>query len=363
MKKPRFLWKRPVILHGMSFANTELVEKKCIFSSYLAILTVGCFFYLEGYCVAAEEVVPPVEILQDATNKASETAPALPVMLPAEQPAVPVIGTNMAPIVEGKIVAESPQKPAGVQDENKPTIESKPVTVNVPPKTNETLQAEARSLSAETPIFQEVGSKTNDKPQALKVQKTTPAVTVRGPLKKAEDGAKDEKQIISDELAAAKAKLMEFSATRNKGKLKDLERKAMEYDSISTKLELKDQLIEKLKMELKAAQNAITNQQAEIVYLVSKTNELVTSMSLMTKEKAPLKEALDVLRLGKYEYYQIEENDTCESIAAKPSIYGDALKHTLIRQANKGHVTDLDKLVPGEVLIIPRVTVSERHDF
>ncbi|OGV61228.1 MAG: hypothetical protein A2283_07150 [Lentisphaerae bacterium RIFOXYA12_FULL_48_11] len=271
--------------------------------------------------MAADNPVAPVEILPDnLTNKVSTVGLAAPAVSPAEQPAVVVPVTNLVTKNEIKIEPLSPQKvPADIQ------------------------------------------SKTNVQPREVTISRIPSAAALTDAVRKKEDDG--QAQVMSDELAAARAKLQEFSVNRSVGRLKDLERKAMAYDSLSTKLELKDQLIEKLKMELREAQSTITNQQAQIDCLVSTTNDLNVCIKNLTEEKAPLKEALDILRLGKYEYYQIEEKDTCESISAKPSIYGDATKHTLIRQANKGNVANLDKLVPGEVLIIPRITVSERHDF
>lgn len=361
-----------------------------------------CFCIAEG-CLAAENIVAPVEILPaNTTNKA--LTPGISVPVPSEQPAVFVPVVNTPSTAEAKNETKAPQQtPADIQ--SKTSDKPQEVTIQkVPPPsvavadeafstvTNEAMRAKTHSLSAESGVVStlKVGTKTD----TVKKQEVDPrapsGITVTNEIllvktnnfsaesgvtsilkkvgtinivKKQEDAVKEQAQIISDELAAAKLKLQEFSPNRNVGMLKDLERKAMAYDSLSTKLELKDQMIEKLRMELQTAQSAITNQQAEIVCLVTTTNELGACIKKLTEEKAPLKEALDVLRLGKYEYYQIEDKDTCESIAAKPSVYGDASKHTLIRQANKGNVANLDKLVPGEVLIIPRITVSERHDF
>ena len=72
---------------------------------------------------------------------------------------------------------------------------------------------------------------------------------------------------------------------------------------------------------------------------------------------------MDHIRLGKYEYYEIQPGDTCESIAQKPTIYGDSTKSTLIRQANRGGVEDLDNLQPGEMLVIPRFDTSGTYEF
>lgn len=200
------------------------------------------------------------------------------------------------------------------------------------------------------------------KAEIVEPVKTVVIVTTAEPQLDAESTA-ERLQTAACELAAAKAKIMELAPSGRAGKLKQLERKGLEYDSLSSKLELKDQVISRLMMDLKAAQKVITNQVGTISELVASTNELTQAIAKMTDEKAPLKEALDILRLGKYEYYQVEKDDTCESIAAKPSIYNDVSKHSLIRQANKGSVANLDKLVAGEILVIPRVKVSERHDI
>jgi nucleoid-associated protein YgaU len=46
-----------------------------------------------------------------------------------------------------------------------------------------------------------------------------------------------------------------------------------------------------------------------------------------------------------------------------PMIYGDATLQTLIRQVNRGLVSDMDNLKPGEILIIPRLKRSSCDDL
>jgi len=190
-----------------------------------------------------------------------------------------------------------------------------------------------------------------------------------GRKKDAEDLVADYEQLrkqvedLTGALAAASITIDEMTSTNRLSRLVDMERKAFEYDALSVKLRLKDQEIARLTRELKVAREAIAEQAARISLLSIRTNEMSRYVSKLEGEQAPLKEALRLIRLGRYEYYEIKKGDTCESIAAQAAVYGDAKKHVLIRQANRASVEDLDSLVPGEMLVIPRFSVSGRYEL
>lgn len=168
---------------------------------------------------------------------------------------------------------------------------------------------------------------------------------------------------LERQLAGAKSIISESRAKKEEGYLEKLERKALAYEAASSAIAERDRALAVLQEEVNElrAENGLLK--TEVKALATATNELTASIEILRKESEPLKEALTLIRKGKFEYYQIKEGDTCESIAAKPSIYNDSKKHILIRQANRGGVADLDNLAPGEVLVIPRFSIGESYEF
>ncbi len=78
---------------------------------------------------------------------------------------------------------------------------------------------------------------------------------------------------------------------------------------------------------------------------------------------AGLRETINRLLLGEFEYYEIKEGDTLQSIAANPMVYGDASRAVWLRQVNEGQIKHLDNLQPGEILIIPRFPRDGTYEF
>lgn len=168
---------------------------------------------------------------------------------------------------------------------------------------------------------------------------------------------------LERQLAGAKSVIIESGAGKEAGYMETLERKALAYESASSAIAERDRAILDLKQEVDELAEENKALKVQVEELVSATNQLSAQVAVLQKESEPIKEALTLIRKGKFEYYQIKEGDTCESIAAKPSIYNDARKQILIRQANRGGVADLDQLVPGEVLVIPRFSIGESYEF
>lgn len=76
-----------------------------------------------------------------------------------------------------------------------------------------------------------------------------------------------------------------------------------------------------------------------------------------------LRETIERLLLGEFEYYEIREGDTLPGIAANPMVYGDPSRSIWLRQVNKDRITSSDNLVAGEVLVIPRFPRNGTYEF
>ena len=84
--------------------------------------------------------------------------------------------------------------------------------------------------------------------------------------------------------------------------------------------------------------------------------------SLLEKNKG-LKETINRLLLGEFEYYEVSNGETLQSIAASPLVYGDASRAGWLRQANEGRVRNLDRLRDGDMLVVPRFPRTGAYEF
>ncbi len=147
------------------------------------------------------------------------------------------------------------------------------------------------------------------------------------------------------------------------GKLQDLERKRFESNSLRVDIGKRDSRIKEL-MDLLGETLAFTEEQRLLISMLNGKITILSNQIVELQKKIDShNKTLDLLRLGDFEYYEVKEGDTCKSIAANPLIYNDASKEQYIRQANRGHIDDLDILVPGQMLIIPRFPTSGRYEF
>lgn len=145
-------------------------------------------------------------------------------------------------------------------------------------------------------------------------------------------------------------------------RLQALEKKAQWSDALAMELHNANAKTETLYTELAASRKRIAELRSALTHLQGRTNDLEQKVADLSNKVDPMQETLRILRSGNYEYYTVRRGDTCKSIAAQPSIYGDESKHLLIRQANRGQVADLDHLTPEELLIIPRPKGDTSHE-
>lgn len=168
---------------------------------------------------------------------------------------------------------------------------------------------------------------------------------------------------LRDELAAARQRLGELSPSRRPGSFEMLEHKAHTLDAMQAGLQEQEKKIAALETEVRNLKRESVNKDVVIAELVAASNSLVQAMAQLEETQKAVQETLRVIQLGKYEYYEVKPGDTCESIAAQPAIYNDKSRHVLIRQANRSPGLNLDRLTPGQVLIIPRYPAAEKTDI
>jgi hypothetical protein len=146
----------------------------------------------------------------------------------------------------------------------------------------------------------------------------------------------------------------ETAAQAGNERLLALEKKAQWSEALAMELRTASAKTETLNTELAESRKRAAELRAKLTFLQSCTNDLEKKVADLSNKVEPLQDTMRILRSGNYDYYSVRRGDTCQSIAAQPSIYGDESKHVLIRQANRGQVADLDHLAPDELLIIPR---------
>ena len=159
------------------------------------------------------------------------------------------------------------------------------------------------------------------------------------------------------------ANAQQYEMQQKDGRLQSMEKKAQLCDALALELKTISAKTESLNTELAENKKTMAEMTAKIAFLHSRTNELEQTIAEVTGKIGPIEDTMRTLRMGNFEYYTVHPGDTCNSVAALPYIYGDETKSTMIRQANRGQVADLNNLTPGEVLIIPRPKGEAAHDF
>lgn len=158
------------------------------------------------------------------------------------------------------------------------------------------------------------------------------------------------------QLNTIQSQIGEIRSRTNPGRILDLEKKALQYAYLKDKVNTQEQKILELERQL-AEEKALTTLQ---VQEIEKFNQQATVFRKKEKEDQDeivrLKETLKQVEQGNYEWYEVKEGDTWESIAALPNVYGDGSKATVLRQFNKQRVADPERPRAGEAIIVPRFT-------
>ncbi len=172
-----------------------------------------------------------------------------------------------------------------------------------------------------------------------------------------------EVKTLKGTLEDTNSQLGEFVVKDGTSRLQDLERRAIGYAAMQSALKQKDELIEDLNQQLESHRQVEQELRDEIDRLKLENGEWQAKLKDAERSQKSLQVTLEQFWLGNYEYYQVRTGDTVSAIAALPLFYNDASKDVWIRQANQRQVKDIDALIPGEVLIIPRFPPSGRYDF
>jgi DNA repair exonuclease SbcCD ATPase subunit len=146
-------------------------------------------------------------------------------------------------------------------------------------------------------------------------------------------------------------------------RLEELERKAMAYDGFVATLDKRERMIAQMTNQLAQAQAESAARGDEIATLKTQILSLTNNVVRLEALGKSLRSTIEQLLIGSFEYYEVKDGDTIESIAALPTIYGDASRSEWIRQANWKRVEDVDRLRPRQMLIVPRFPPNGRYEF
>lgn len=139
------------------------------------------------------------------------------------------------------------------------------------------------------------------------------------------------------------------------------------------KAALADVLVRELDEAKSQVKNLTSHRDALLVELAALHAEQLETAESLEKTKtdgekweskvAGLRETIERLLLGEFEYYEVKEGDSLQSIASSPMIYGTPERATWLRQANEGRVKRIEHLREGEMLIIPRFPRNGSYEF
>lgn len=173
------------------------------------------------------------------------------------------------------------------------------------------------------------------------------------------DELQQDVQNLRQALFHAQDQIKDITSKYTPGRLNELERKSMAYGYLREKVEFQDKKIEELERQLAEEKCLTTLQAEEIQKLREKVEQIEVIEAKYQAEIRGLKNTINELRLGNFEYYTVQrDGETLEDIAGLEMIYGDPSKSEQLKQANAANIKDLDNLKAGEVLIVPRFRES-----
>ncbi len=147
------------------------------------------------------------------------------------------------------------------------------------------------------------------------------------------------------------------------GKLSELLDKASQSEKLVRE-------VDELWKEVDQLRKQVARMDEELKATRTERDEVLRQLEAFTAQSekwdavtAGLRETIERLILGEYEYYEVKEGDTIQGIAANPMVYGDVTRAAWLRQVNEGVVKNLDNLRTGEVLVVPRFPRAGSYEF
>lgn len=168
---------------------------------------------------------------------------------------------------------------------------------------------------------------------------------------------------LQQNLTVTQGQLQDYRVKTSESRIQDLEKKAIEFAALQNTLRKRDDQINDLRLQIDDLNAQIAALQTQVDSLQLETGQMRFERNDMETALKSLQKTLEQFWLGHFEYYTVQDGDTLKSIAAMPQFYGDGNKAIWIEQANFNHVKDVNRLRPGEVLIIPRFPPSGRYEF
>ena len=120
---------------------------------------------------------------------------------------------------------------------------------------------------------------------------------------------------------------------------------------------------ETLLLSRDALQEQVVSLQKELGSVAEREREQEQEAEELKKQNEGLKNTISLLLQGEFEYYEVKEGDTLQSIAADPMVYGDAARSRWLRQANRNLGLDLNRLQKGDILVVPFYPRTGVYEF
>lgn len=144
-------------------------------------------------------------------------------------------------------------------------------------------------------------------------------------------------------------------------RLRGLEQRAIMAQALAERVAELEAENTALKTDLGAARAELEAVRKDFQELEAARESLATQLAARDSDLAALERLLRMLRSGSFEYYEVQDGDTLERIAANPMVYGDAERSVWLRQANA--LAEDAELSPGMVLIVPRYAEGVGYEF
>jgi hypothetical protein len=143
--------------------------------------------------------------------------------------------------------------------------------------------------------------------------------------------------------------------------LRALEYRALLAQSLIEKVDELEVEIERLRSALSESEVRLSSTRTQLDENRRETDALRQHIEVQEKELESRDRLLAVFRSGSFEYYEVREGDTLESIAGNPMVYGNSSRVVWLQQAN--NLEESATLTPGTVLMIPRFPEGVQHDL